>query len=139
MVLLDAPGASARRLTFDGLRCTGVDYDWRGNTVSANAAREVIVCGGAINSVFGGVISFDSDDVISSGSDDVISPGSGSAINFSSGGIIVSAYLFGYGPGQLIWGQLADRFGRIPASFMSQHGYLVADLLAAREAAGSQK
>ena len=44
------PYAHATRLRFDGLRCSGVEY-WRGGeTKLARARREVIVCGGAINS-----------------------------------------------------------------------------------------
>ena len=33
--------------------------------------------------------------------------------------ILVSAYLFGYGPGMLFWGPLADRFGRLPPLYVS--------------------
>ncbi|HLI56284.1 MAG TPA: GMC family oxidoreductase N-terminal domain-containing protein [Actinomycetota bacterium] len=38
------------RLTFDGTRCTGVEYVKDGVPTSAKARREVIVCGGAIES-----------------------------------------------------------------------------------------
>jgi choline dehydrogenase len=43
-------GAVATRLTFDGLRCTGVEFRQRERTVRALARREVVVCGGAVNS-----------------------------------------------------------------------------------------
>jgi choline dehydrogenase len=43
-------GALARRLTFDGRRCTGVEYERNGSVETATAEAEVIVCGGAINS-----------------------------------------------------------------------------------------
>jgi choline dehydrogenase len=43
-------GALARRLTFDGTRCTGVEYQ-RGDRVErVTAEAEVIVCGGTVNS-----------------------------------------------------------------------------------------
>ncbi len=40
----------ARRLLFDGDRCTGVEYARNGSVETATARREVIVCGGAIES-----------------------------------------------------------------------------------------
>jgi len=43
-------GALVRRLTFDGRRCTGVEYEWGGSVEQATADAEVIVCGGAVNS-----------------------------------------------------------------------------------------
>jgi choline dehydrogenase len=43
-------GALARRLTFDGKRCTGVEYERNGSVETATADGEVIVCGGAVNS-----------------------------------------------------------------------------------------
>jgi choline dehydrogenase len=43
-------GAHARRLTFDGKRCTGVDYERNGNVETATAEAEVIVSAGAVNS-----------------------------------------------------------------------------------------
>jgi choline dehydrogenase len=43
-------GALAEALEFEGLRCTGVRYAVAGATRSARAAREVVVCGGTINS-----------------------------------------------------------------------------------------
>lgn len=42
--------AQATRLLFDGKRCTGVEFSQRGTIRSLTAAREVVVCGGAINS-----------------------------------------------------------------------------------------
>ena len=42
--------ALATRLLFSGTRCTGVAYTQNGRAVEANANREVIVSGGAINS-----------------------------------------------------------------------------------------
>jgi choline dehydrogenase len=42
-------GAQATRLRFDGRRCTGVEYR-RGGETGFLAAREVALCGGAINS-----------------------------------------------------------------------------------------
>lgn len=42
--------ALAEKVTFEGKRATGVRYAQRGSTVEARARREVIVCGGAINS-----------------------------------------------------------------------------------------
>ena len=45
-----ATGALAQRVTFDNNRATGVAYRHRGNTIIASATREVLLCGGAINS-----------------------------------------------------------------------------------------
>ena len=42
--------ALARRLTFDGKRCSGVEYERGGSVEKATAEVEVIVCGGAVNS-----------------------------------------------------------------------------------------
>lgn len=42
--------ALAQALTFDGLRCSGVQYTVNGQLRKASASREVIVSGGAINS-----------------------------------------------------------------------------------------
>ncbi|MEQ1805636.1 MAG: GMC family oxidoreductase N-terminal domain-containing protein [Burkholderiaceae bacterium] len=42
--------ALATRITFDGTRATGVDYQRGGAVQHARAAREVIVCAGAVNS-----------------------------------------------------------------------------------------
>jgi choline dehydrogenase len=43
-------GALARRLTFDGKRCTGVEYERGGSVEQVTAEAEVIVCGGVVNS-----------------------------------------------------------------------------------------
>jgi choline dehydrogenase len=42
--------ALATRLRFDGKRCTGVTFRRRGEVIEAKASREVILCGGAVNS-----------------------------------------------------------------------------------------
>jgi choline dehydrogenase len=42
--------ALASRLLFDGMRCTGVAFRQNGNALEARAAKEVILCGGAIAS-----------------------------------------------------------------------------------------
>ena len=42
--------AMATRLLFDGRRCVGVAFRQRGQDREARAAREVILCGGAVNS-----------------------------------------------------------------------------------------
>ncbi len=44
------PYAQAMRLCFEGNRCAGVEYWHQGASHVAHARREVIVCGGAINS-----------------------------------------------------------------------------------------
>ena len=44
------PYAQATRLVFDGSRCVGADYLHAGELKQARANKEVIVCGGAINS-----------------------------------------------------------------------------------------
>jgi choline dehydrogenase len=43
-------GSQATRLLFDGDRCTGVEYARNGGRETARATREVIVCGGALES-----------------------------------------------------------------------------------------
>ena len=40
--------AFVRRLRFDGLRCTGVEYDWNGAIRAASAHRETVLCAGAV-------------------------------------------------------------------------------------------
>jgi choline dehydrogenase len=42
--------AVATKLLFEGKRCVGVTFHQRGQTVEARAHREVILCGGAVNS-----------------------------------------------------------------------------------------
>ena len=44
------PTRLATRIVFDGRRAAGVEYERRGAAVTAHAAREVILCGGVINS-----------------------------------------------------------------------------------------
>jgi choline dehydrogenase len=43
-------GAQASRITFDGMRANGVTYAAKGKAFHQPAAREVLLCGGAINS-----------------------------------------------------------------------------------------
>jgi choline dehydrogenase len=42
--------ALANKITFEGRRATGIAYTKRGTSITAKARREVILCGGAINS-----------------------------------------------------------------------------------------
>jgi choline dehydrogenase len=42
--------ALATKILFEGKRCTGVAFRRRGQTIEARAHREVILCGGAVNS-----------------------------------------------------------------------------------------
>ncbi|MFN8514900.1 MAG: choline dehydrogenase [Thermomicrobiales bacterium] len=44
------PHALVQRLTFDGVRCTGAVYRREGEEQTVEASREVILCGGALNS-----------------------------------------------------------------------------------------
>jgi choline dehydrogenase len=43
-------GAQATRVLFEGRRATGLEYTRDGRILSANAAREVLLCGGSYNS-----------------------------------------------------------------------------------------
>ncbi|HUI14341.1 MAG TPA: choline dehydrogenase [Xanthobacteraceae bacterium] len=43
-------GALASKIVFDGHRAAGIEYLQRGQTVTAHAEKEVILCGGVINS-----------------------------------------------------------------------------------------
>jgi 4-pyridoxate dehydrogenase len=43
-------GALTTKIVFEGRRASGVEYIKNGDTVTAHAAREVILCGGVINS-----------------------------------------------------------------------------------------
>lgn len=45
-----ATNALANKILFDDKRASGVEYQQQGKTIKATALREVIVCGGAINS-----------------------------------------------------------------------------------------
>ena len=42
--------ALSTRIVFEGRRAVGVDYEWHGRPMTVYAEREVILCGGAINS-----------------------------------------------------------------------------------------
>ena len=44
------PHAFVTKLNFDGTRCTGLSYEKDGETHCVKAKREVILCGGAVNS-----------------------------------------------------------------------------------------
>ena len=46
-------------------------------------------------------------------------------------GVIVSAYFIGYGPGQLVWGPLSDRFGRMPPLYVGIIGFMLMSILCA--------
>lgn len=43
-------GATVTRVVFDGNRAVGVEYQQNGHTCVASARREVVLCGGAVNS-----------------------------------------------------------------------------------------
>lgn len=43
-----------------------------------------------------------------------------------AGAALVTGYLLGYGPGQLFWGPLSDRFGRIGPLYVSVVGFVAA-------------
>ena len=43
----------------------------------------------------------------------------------SAGGALVSAYFLGYGPGMMLWGPLADRFGRLPPLYASLAAFVI--------------
>ncbi len=45
-----------------------------------------------------------------------------------AGGIIVSAYFLGFGPGQLIWGPLADKYGRMRPLMFGLLGFVLATI-----------
>src|SRR3546814_643552 len=55
----------------------------------------------------------------------------GFGVPASSGGALVTAYLLGYGLGQLFWGLLADRFGRLPPLYVSLVCFVVASIVCA--------
>ena len=46
-------------------------------------------------------------------------------------GVIVSAYFLGYGPGQMLWGPLADKYGRMPPLYFGIFGFLLMSVLCA--------
>lgn len=47
----------------------------------------------------------------------------------AAGGLIVSTYMVGYGPGQLLWGPLADKYGRMKPLFIGLAGFILTSLL----------
>jgi DHA1 family bicyclomycin/chloramphenicol resistance-like MFS transporter len=49
----------------------------------------------------------------------------------SEGAALVTAFMVAYGPGQLLWGVLADRFGRRATAFVSLAGFLIASIVCA--------
>lgn len=49
----------------------------------------------------------------------------------AAGAALVGFFLLGYGPGQLFWGPLSDRFGRLAILQISLAGFLVASLVCA--------
>ncbi len=49
----------------------------------------------------------------------------------TAGAALVSFFLLGYGPGQLFWGPLSDRYGRLPLLAIALGGFLVASLVCA--------
>jgi len=46
-------------------------------------------------------------------------------------GVIVSAYFLGYGPGQMLWGPLADKFGRMLPLYTGILGFMIMSVLCA--------
>ncbi|MEM9681896.1 MAG: Bcr/CflA family efflux MFS transporter [Pseudomonadota bacterium] len=45
-----------------------------------------------------------------------------------AGAALVTGYLLGYGPGQLFWGPLSDRFGRIVCLYVALAGFIVTSI-----------
>lgn len=48
-----------------------------------------------------------------------------------AGAALVTGYLLGYGPGQLFWGPLSDRYGRMGVLYVSIFGFIVASVACA--------
>jgi DHA1 family bicyclomycin/chloramphenicol resistance-like MFS transporter len=46
-------------------------------------------------------------------------------------GVIVSAYFLGYGPGQMLWGPLADKYGRMMPLYWGIGGFIAVTILCA--------
>ena len=46
-------------------------------------------------------------------------------------GVIIAAYFIGYGPGQLLWGPLADKYGRMIPLYIGLTGFLITSILCA--------
>tara|TARA_Y100001934_G_scaffold245429_2_gene303657 strand:- start:5440 stop:6654 length:1215 start_codon:yes stop_codon:yes gene_type:complete len=42
-----------------------------------------------------------------------------------AGGVLIAAYFLGYGPGMMLWGPLADRYGRLPPLYISLIAFVV--------------
>jgi len=57
--------------------------------------------------------------------------GRGFGHSAEAAGVIVSAYFVGYGPGQMLWGPLADKFGRMPPLYVGIFGFLLMSVLCA--------
>lgn len=55
----------------------------------------------------------------------------GFGVSASAGGGLVTAYLLGYGAGQMFWGLLADRFGRLAPLYVSLACFVVASIVCA--------
>ncbi len=49
-------------------------------------------------------------------------------VEASAGAALVSAYFLGYGPGQLFWGPVSDRFGRLGPLSIALAGFVIASL-----------
>lgn len=52
-------------------------------------------------------------------------------VEASAGAALVSGYMLGYGPGQILWGPLADRFGRLPPLIVALVGFIAAGVVCA--------
>ncbi len=46
-------------------------------------------------------------------------------------GVIVAAYFIGYGPGQMIWGPMADKYGRMLPLYIGLIGFFITSVLCA--------
>ncbi|MCV6627597.1 MAG: MFS transporter, partial [Cellvibrionaceae bacterium] len=46
-------------------------------------------------------------------------------------GVIIAAYFIGYGPGQLLWGPMADKYGRMIPLYIGLAGFLITSILCA--------
>ncbi|MFN4087848.1 MAG: MFS transporter [Alphaproteobacteria bacterium] len=55
----------------------------------------------------------------------------GFGVALSAGGALVTAYLLGFGVGQMFWGLLADRFGRLPPLYVSLGCFVLASVVCA--------
>ncbi|MBL4790782.1 MAG: multidrug effflux MFS transporter [Kordiimonadaceae bacterium] len=57
--------------------------------------------------------------------------GRGFGTTAEAAGVIVSSYFIGYGGGQLLWGPLADRYGRMAPLYWGLLGFLITSILCA--------